>query len=281
MQIEPISATEGRIVIAQVHEHLRQRILDGTMPPGSVLSQVQLAKQFGVSRTPLREALRLLQEERLVVAEHNHRVRVADINLQELESLYASRIMLETLALALTVPRLTQDELDALTQALDEMAVANTRHDTDAWEQGNRRFHALLAAHAEERIRQTIQRSIDASERYRRIKLQTVPHAREVAEAEHAAILAACRERDLDAAVELLARHLARTALTVVTQVAPEYEPTAVRTALRLVTGKANSASLTERRQVASWLYAPMPAEPAVPDTQISRDEEENKQDEQ
>src|SRR5947209_5148214 len=191
MQIEPISATEGRIVIAQVHEHLRQRILDGTMPPGSVLSQVQLAKQFGVSRTPLREALRLLQEERLVVAEHNHRVRVADINLQE------------------------------------------------------------------------------------------VPHAREVAEAEHAAILAACRERDLDAAVELLARHLARTALTVVTQVAPEYEPTAVRTALRLVTGKANSASLTERRQVASWLYAPMPAEPAVPDTQISRDEEDNKQDEQ
>jgi hypothetical protein len=69
-----------------------------------------------------------------------------------------------------------------------------------------------------------------------------------VAEAEHAAILAACRERDLDAAIELLARHLARTALTVVTQVAPEYEPTAVRTALRLVTGKANSASLTERR---------------------------------
>ena len=178
MQIEPIGATEGRIVIAQVHKHLRQRILDGTMPPGSVLSQVQLAQQFGVSRTPLREALRLLQEERLVVAEHNHRVRVADINLQELESLYASRIMLETLALALTIPRLTQDELDDLSRALDEMAVANTRRDTDAWEQGNRRFHALLAAHAEERIRQTIQRSIDAGERYRRIKLQTVPRAR-------------------------------------------------------------------------------------------------------
>jgi DNA-binding GntR family transcriptional regulator len=181
-----------------------------------------------------------LQEERLVVAEHNHRVRVAGINLEELESLYASRIMLETLALALTVPRLSQDELDALSHALDDMAAANDRRDTDAWEQGNRQFHALLAIHAEERIRQTIQRSIDASERYRRIKLQTIPHAREVAEAEHVAILTACRERNLDAAVELLARHLARTALTVVAQVAPQYEPTAVRTALKLVTGKSN-----------------------------------------
>ena len=243
MQLRSGDATEGRIVIAHVHEYLRRRILDGTISPGSVLSQVQLAQQLGVSRTPLREALRLLQEERLVVAEHNHRMRVAGINLEELESLYASRIMLETLALALTVPRLTQDELAALSQALNDMAVANTRRDTDAWEQGNRRFHALLAIHAEERIRQTIQRSIDASERYRRIKLQTIPHAQEVAEAEHAAILAACCERNLDAAVELLARHLARTALTVIAQVAPEYEPTAVRTAVRLVTRKANNSN--------------------------------------
>ena len=242
MQLQSIDTTEGRIVIAQVHEHLRRQILDGTLPPGSVLSQVQLAQQFGVSRTPLREALRLLQEERLVLAEHNHRVRVADINLEELESLYASRIMLETLALALTIPRLSQSELGTLAQALDAMHVASTQRDNDAWEQGNRRFHALLAIHAEERIRQMIKRSIDASERYRHIKLQTIPHAQEVAEAEHAAILTACRERDLDAAVEMLARHLARTALTVIAQVAPEYEPTAVRTALRLVTGRVHSS---------------------------------------
>src|SRR5437660_11124673 len=123
MQLQSIGTTEGRIVIAHVYEHLRRRILDGTIPPGTVLSQVQLAQQLGVSRTPLREALRLLQEERLVVAEHNHRVRVAGFNLEELESLYASRIMLETLALALTIPRLSQGELDALALALDDMAV--------------------------------------------------------------------------------------------------------------------------------------------------------------
>ncbi|HLJ34152.1 MAG TPA: GntR family transcriptional regulator [Ktedonobacteraceae bacterium] len=246
MPLESIHTAEGRIIIGHVHKHLRQRILDGTLPPGAVLSQVQIAQQLGVSRTPLREALRLLQEERLVVAEHNHRVRVADINLQELESLYASRIMLESLALALTIPLLCENDFDALDQSINVMCAASTQGDTDAWEQGNRQFHALLAIHAEERIRQTIKRSIEASERYRRIKLQTVPHARAVADAEHAAILAACREQKPDMAVKLLARHLARTAFTVVAQVAPEYEPTAVRTALRLITGEADNASQPE-----------------------------------
>jgi DNA-binding GntR family transcriptional regulator len=246
MQLQSISTSEGRIVIAQVYEHLRRRILDGALPPGMVLSQVQIARQLGVSRTPLREALRLLQEERLVLAEHNHRVRVAGINLAELEALYASRIMLEPLALALTVPHLSQDELDALAQALDAMHAANTRRDNDGWEQGNRRFHELLALHAQEHIRETIKRAIDASERYRRIMLHTTPHAPEVADAEHAAIMAACCERVSDTAIELLARHLARTVLTVIAQVAPEYEPVAVRTALRLITGKAGSSSQTK-----------------------------------
>jgi DNA-binding GntR family transcriptional regulator len=243
MQLQSIGTREGRIVIGQVYEYLRRRILDGTLPPGTILSQVQIAQQLGVSRTPLREALRLLQEERLVLAEHNLRMRVTGINLAELEALYASRIMLEPLALALTVPHLTCNDLDALDHAMDAMDAANTRRDSDAWEQGNRRFHELLALHAQEHIRATIKRAIDASERYRRIMLRTTPHAPAVAEAEHAAILAACRERTGDTALELLARHLARTVLTVIAQVAPEYEPAAVRTALRLITGKANSSS--------------------------------------
>src|SRR6266699_5635548 len=145
LQLQSLDTTEGRIVIARVHELLRRRILDGTLAPGSVLSQVQLAQQLGVSRTPLREVLRLLQEERLVQAEHNHRVRVADINFEELESLYASRIMLESLALALTVPYLTAGEFYALTQACDAMSLARAQQNMNVWEQGNKRFHELLA----------------------------------------------------------------------------------------------------------------------------------------
>jgi len=85
MELQPIHAAEEKIAAAQVHKRLRQMILDGTVPPGTVLSQVQLAQEIGVSRTPLREALRMLQEEGLVLAEYNHRVRVADIDISELE----------------------------------------------------------------------------------------------------------------------------------------------------------------------------------------------------
>ncbi len=89
-------------------------------------------------------------------------------------------------------------------------------------------------------MREIILRSIEAGERYRRIKLQNLAHAWEVAEVEHTAIFEACREGNRDVAVEQLARHLARTALTVIALADPEYEPTAVRAALRLVTGKAS-----------------------------------------
>src|SRR6266478_2285678 len=72
------------------------------------------------------------------------------------------------------------------------MHAASIERDADTWERGNRRFHALLALHAQDRIRETIHRSIDASERYRRIKLRTIPHALEIAEAEHAARMSLC-----------------------------------------------------------------------------------------
>jgi len=107
-------------------------------------------------------------------------------------------------------------------------------------EGGNRNSHAVLSSYTEGQLRETIKRSIDSSERYRRIKLQNLSHSWEVAEVEHMAIFEACREGNRENAVELLARHLARTALTVIALADPEYEPVAVRTALRLVTGKSS-----------------------------------------
>ncbi|HEY6540105.1 MAG TPA: GntR family transcriptional regulator [Ktedonobacteraceae bacterium] len=239
MVLQPIQAAEGKIATAQVHEYLRQLILDGTVPPGTVLSQVQLAQEIGVSRTPLREALRMLQEEGLVLAEYNHRVRVAGIDIGEFEQFYAGRIMLESLALVLTLPHLKQEDFDNLAALLEQMHDAGEQRDAGRWDEGNRQFHAILSSHTGGQVREIILRSIEAGERYRRIKLQNIAHAWEVAEVEHTAIFDACREGNRDAAVELLARHLARTALTIIALVDVEYEPTAVRAALRLVTGKA------------------------------------------
>src|SRR6202000_3510828 len=95
----------ARQAIPHVHAYLRECILDGTLTPGTKLSQVSLARQLGVSRTPLREVLRMLQEEGLVEIEPNHRARVAGLDPQELDDVYASRILLGTLALSMTMTR--------------------------------------------------------------------------------------------------------------------------------------------------------------------------------
>src|ERR1700728_2282817 len=101
--IRRLDLPEGRQAIPHVHAYLRECILDGTLSPGTKLSQVSLAAQLGISRTPLREVLRMLQGEGLVEIEPNQRTRVAGLDPQELDDVYASRILLETLALSMTI----------------------------------------------------------------------------------------------------------------------------------------------------------------------------------
>src|SRR5258708_33025080 len=101
--IRKVDLPEARQAIPHVHAYLRECIRDGTLKPGTKLSQVSLAAQLGISRTPLREVLRMLQEEGLVEIEPNQRTRVAVLDPQELDDVYASRILLETLALSMTI----------------------------------------------------------------------------------------------------------------------------------------------------------------------------------
>src|SRR5438034_4316596 len=91
-----------------VHDRLRRAILRGEFDPRVPISQVQLAARLGVSRTPLREALRMLQREGLIDSEPNRRVRVAELSVVDLEQLYAARIVIEALATRIAVPTLAE-----------------------------------------------------------------------------------------------------------------------------------------------------------------------------
>ncbi len=218
--------------ITALHHRLRQLILEGVYPPGAKLSERDLARTLGVSRTPLREVLRLLQREGLVETGRYQRARVAPLDPVALDRLYAGRIQLETLGLALTIPSMHEEEFATLDAALAAMRSATVMED---WDGPHRRFHALLVAQAGEQLRATITSYADQSQRYRLILSSREIHAQSVSAVEHGRILQACRERHREEAVQQLARHLARTALTVLAHMAPEYEPVAVRTALALV----------------------------------------------
>ena len=104
--------------VAAAHARLRRLIIRGAIAPGSELSQVELARRVGVSTTPLREALRRLEAEGLVDSRHNRRPRVRPLDVEELDSIYAARIMLEGLALRLTVPAMADEQLTRLHETI-------------------------------------------------------------------------------------------------------------------------------------------------------------------
>jgi DNA-binding GntR family transcriptional regulator len=215
-----------------LHHRLRQLILDGVYPPGTRLSERELAHRLGVSRTPLREALRLLQREGLVEAGRYQRARVAPLDPVALDMLYAGRIQLETLGLALTLPHLQEGEFAELEVALCAMQSATTMEE---WEVPHRRFHHLLLSRAGAQLRTTMDSYADQSQRYRLLLAFREVQAQSVSAVEHRRILRACLQRNREEAVQQYARHLAGTALTALAHMAPEYEPVAVRTALWLV----------------------------------------------
>jgi DNA-binding GntR family transcriptional regulator len=229
-------ARKTRDMTWTVYSSLRESILNGTLPPGESLSQVQLASQLGVSRGPLREAVRMLQREGLVEAEVNRRGRVSSFSIDDLEQLYAMRIVNESLAIRINVPRFTKRDIDALRGCLRRME-ALAGHDLRQWQGVDREFHFTLLAHAGDRLMRTIRELYDHADRYRWLYIKGVPRALSIAADEHKAIFEASVEGDAALAAAHLARHLARTALTVLTHHAPEHDPTTVRAAIRLATG--------------------------------------------
>src|SRR3954465_5275028 len=95
--IDETRARDGQHV-AMVHDRLRTAILRGDIEAGATTSQAALAKTLDPGRPPLREALRMLQREGLVISEPNRRVRIADLSSDDAEELYIMRIALECVA---------------------------------------------------------------------------------------------------------------------------------------------------------------------------------------
>lgn len=220
----------------QVHARVREAILLGELQAGTAISQVQLARQLDVSRTPLREALRLLEREGLVDSEPNHRVRVSEVSVPDLEHLYAIRIDVEALAIRFTVPRLTEEDFAELTELHEHMEQLAEAADYDQWELCNRAFHENLTKEGGKRLVAMIEQLSDHAERYRRLYQTKMPGAFVAGLQEHRQILDASIARDPVLAADHLARHYAKVALNLISALTPEYDPVHLRTSLKMVT---------------------------------------------
>jgi DNA-binding GntR family transcriptional regulator len=234
--IRKVDLPQSRQAIPHVHAYLRECILDGTLTPGTKLSQVTLAGQLGISRTPLREVLRMLQEEGLVEIEPNQRTRIAGLDPQELDDVYASRILLETLALSMTMGSFGGASRKQARVLLTAMRRAAKTGDFNAWFGAHADYHRLITAGAGDALQRQLQAFADRTIRYIRIYQLSDPDSWQAAgDTEHVQILEALIAGDEPGALAGMAHHLERTALRVLIDCAPGYVPVAVPHAVALV----------------------------------------------
>jgi DNA-binding GntR family transcriptional regulator len=240
--ISPLEG-DGDQTVDRLYATLRRYIVSGQLEPGTIVSQVKLAESFQVGRTPLREALRMLQREGLVQAEFNRRIRVSPLTTSELEQIYAHRVVLEAVALRASVPKFSAAEL-ALLRDLQLRMETFLPHPGDRrpeWEVSHREFHRTLVIHAGARILDDIERLQDHAERYRAILGREVIAAFAPLAREHAQIVDAAHDRDKARAAQILAAHLARSGMALIAHADPSHDGVALREALLLVQSGASA----------------------------------------
>jgi DNA-binding GntR family transcriptional regulator len=218
--VRPESVVRDGQTVAVVYGKLCHAILDGEIPPGRVTSQLDLARDLDVGRTPLREALRMLEHEGLVVLDPHRRVRIAPLSLADAEDLYVMRVALETVAVRITVPQLKDEdiaELEGLMAQMDHLAETGSPRFTDA----HFAFHGSLCNRAGDRVNELMGQLGSHAERYRVSYAETTPAEWPKRRAEHRAILDAARADDPGLAAEELAAHYVRTARLIAAALEP------------------------------------------------------------
>lgn len=191
-----------------VFEQLREAILVGLLRPGERLMEIQLAEQMGVSRTPVREALRKLELEGLVVMVPRKGAYVADLSVKDIAEVFEIRAALEGLAASLAALRATQEELDQLERHLHQIAECLATGRIQEGIQADVAFHdALFSAARNGRLKQL---GANLREQVMRFRVRTMsqPARMRVAIEEHRAIVEAIAARDPELARQRAEEHI-------------------------------------------------------------------------
>ncbi|WP_216326440.1 GntR family transcriptional regulator [Deinococcus aestuarii] len=191
----------------EVYARLRDWIVGGTLPPGEVLRDHDIAARLGVSRTPVREALRRLEDEGFVETALNRWTRVAPLDLTQAAELYPVIEALDVLALEQGGPGLTEEHLRRLERANADLAHSLAQHDAARALSADDAFHAVWVEAAANRALAGVLGGLKL--KLRRAELAYFGHeARgEHSLGEHTAIVAALRARQWDQACAWLRRN--------------------------------------------------------------------------
>ena len=201
-------------ISADLAEQLSQAIIRGEIAQGSKLSEPELAKRFGVSRGPLREAIVRLEGMGLVTRQPNVGARVVKMSTADVAETFAIREALEGMAARLAAERASEEELQELNRLLDshEAILSENAEAHYADQEGNYDFHNRIIR-ASRNAQLTTLLSEELYARIRMYRQQTADHRTDPRQAlrEHRAILDAICNREGDLAEMLMRRHITRS----------------------------------------------------------------------
>ena len=211
-----MSANEYLPLRDVVFKTLREAILKGNLAPGERLMEIQLANQLGVSRTPIREAIRKLELEGLVIMIPRRGAEVARITEKDLRDVLEVRASLEELAIGLACERITDEEIGELRRALENFREVLREGDVTKIAESDVDFHDIIfSATQNARLIQIVNNLREQMYRYRLEYLKDyTTHDRLYKE--HQQITDAVSDRDKERARKLIVEHIYHQELTVI-----------------------------------------------------------------
>jgi len=206
---------DGRLLSARIADEIRSAVLSGEMRPGARIRQELLAAQYGASRIPVREALRQLENEGLVVLAPNRGAWIADVNSEESIEVYKIREVVEPLAIFESVPNLTAADIDSLDATVRELEGVTSLEDYILLD---REFH--LRTYSGARLPQLlsmVQRFWNSTQHFRRefVKETFAKDGLPFSDPQHLLLMDTIRGGDAEGARSIVHLHIRRTRLLI------------------------------------------------------------------
>ena len=189
-------------------ERLRTLIIEGELPPGAKLNERELSERLGVSRTPLREAFRMLAADGLLVQLPNRGAQVVALSREDVRGAFEVMGALEGLAGELAVARVTESDIADLHALQAEMEAAHAGRDLPAYYRINRQIHDRLNAIAGNAVLEQTYRTLNGRLHALRFRSNLNPAKWDQAVSEHRSMIEALAARDGAALRDLLVGHL-------------------------------------------------------------------------
>ncbi len=193
-----------------VFKTLRKAILSGDLKPGEKLREVNLAQRMGVSRTPIREAIRMLELEGLVVMIPRRGAEVAGITRKDLKDMMEIRVVLDLLAIELACERRTEEQLERLEKVRLEFEENLGTSGLTKTAKLDESFHAIIVEMAgNEKLSQIVKNISDQIYRYRYETLKDESQYDDLKK-EHLVMAEAIRDQKKETAMEVVRKHIER-----------------------------------------------------------------------